>query len=160
MFFVLCPYYNIVLEWLRRNFVGWLPIFFIGIWYANTNYQIKFPSNKLILLLFSAIMLIAICLMNLNFYAWLFAQFFALIFFALIGKLSYNVRVLKQIFLWLGKYSALIFVSQTIARGFSRRLFENTSIFIMVLAYILLTMIISMGYKYLYDKLLKIAKIK
>ena len=42
----------------------------------------------------------------------------------------------------------------------NRRLFENSSIFIMVLAYILLTMIISMGYKYLYDKLLKIAKIK
>lgn len=154
----IAPENRVVLEWFRRNFIGWLPIFLMGIWMAERNVQYWLPSNKGVSLVLSILLLVGICFMNYNFFVWIFTPFAALAFFALLGKSIYGVPLLSNAFIWIGKYSSLIFVSQTIARGFARRLFENNSIILLVLCYLAMTILIALAYKIVYDKILKMIR--
>ena len=157
--YLLFPGYPDLMEWLRRNFVGWLPIFFIGIWMAHSNNSIRLPNNRIVLLVGAIVSLVLISFFNISFWSWIIVPYIALLFFALLGKYIYRGNLLRVLFIWLGRYSATIFVSQTIARGFSRRLFENTSILLMVVFYLFFTAVLAIGYQVVYVKLKNLCKL-
>lgn len=150
---------NVLFEWLRRNFIGWMSVFFLGIFCANTNRDVPVPSNTILQVTICVLLLPVMVLMNYHFISWLFIPFVALYAFLIFARVLTKTRFFNAFFMWIGTYSAAIFVMQTIARGISRRLFENVSIILMMLVYLFLTVILAIAYKKVYERLKQMAKL-
>lgn len=62
----------------------------------------------------------------------------------------------KVIFIWIGKYSAFIFVIHPMARAIVRRLLEGHSLILILIIYVATTLLFSM----LYEKMSDCLKVK
>lgn len=105
-------------SWVRHNFLGWGQLFLMGMIVAKTGIEKYLPDNGLMLLALSVLCLVLIPVLSLNVWTWLlFVPFVAFLFFVFFAGAINNTRVLKALGLWLGKYSAFIFVVHPIARS-------------------------------------------
>ena len=103
---------------IRHNFVGWGHVFLIGMIIAKTDVYKFIPQSNMVLLFLSAICLVILPFLQFNIFVWLlFVPFVSLMFFVYFAVFIQRSFV-KHIFLWLGNYSAFIFVTHPIARLF------------------------------------------
>lgn len=107
-----------ILIYVRHNAIGWLPCFLLGNWWARkrTQQNVSIPTSLLILLL--SCLLFAFSIQGK--YLWLASPLLAIIIsiYFSIGITSCN-NFISKTFLWLGKYSAFLFVTHPIMRLFS-----------------------------------------
>lgn len=151
MAFYLFPENTHPLEWLRRNFIGWLPVFCLGIWMADTKKNIQL-TDKSIWVFFIAVALFGIiCLANLKFLSWLFVPFLALVIIVLIGELCYRIGWIRKVFVWIGGLSSYLFVVHPIAKGITHKAFGDHFI-LMLLSYLLLTFLLALGFRLAKEK--------
>ena len=145
--YLLFPDNSHPLEWVRRNFIGWVPVFFAGICVADSNGNFRLHQNSFILLIESIFILFLISVSNLSFYTWLIVPFLALFFFAVIGQVCFNVKFLRTAFLWIGNLSSYLFVCHPIARGITHKILEG-HFSIMVASYLVLSFLLAISFKY------------
>lgn len=141
-----------LLSIFRHNFIGWLPVFFIGVWLANADLK----EIRITIWVEVALMLFVVflcCALQINFYLSLLLPFIAIIAFILLADLTSRTKFWQYFIMWIGKYSSFIFVTQTIAAGISRRLFENSSDVVLMLSYWGLTVAFALIYKILINKI-------
>jgi hypothetical protein len=139
------------IEWLRRNFIGWLPVFCLGIWIAQTKNSIRLTFKSVWLFLIAVIFLGIICIANLHFLSWLFVPFFALAFLISLGELCYRISWLRKVFVWMGGLSSYLFVVHPIARGITHKAFGDHFV-LMLLSYLLLTFLLALSFKLAKEK--------
>jgi peptidoglycan/LPS O-acetylase OafA/YrhL len=109
---------NNVWRTLRYNFTGWGHIFILGMIVGKMN-DIKFCPEKMSLkILLLIISFILLPVLNLSYVLWLFfLPFVALYVFILLADIiNYNDNIFRKIGLFLGKYSAFIFVTHAVIR--------------------------------------------
>ncbi len=140
------------LEWLRRNFIGWVPIFCLGIWVANTKRNLRLPSNWLLLVLMALVLFVIICIASFNFYSWLFVPLIALLLLLVLGEIFCLMNLTKKLFVWIGGLSSYLFVVHPMARGIAHKVFGN-HIVLMLFSYLLLTFAMAICFKYAKEKI-------
>lgn len=95
---------------------------------------------------------------NVNYFLWLFIPFASLLMFYCAAKLTVEKENLfKRAVIWVGTNSAFIFVSHPIARSLIQHLPWAINIVAIVLIYVIVTLVVSIGYRILNKKLLSIA---
>ena len=160
--FLMISYYisNSLLSFLRHNFVGWLSVFAFGLFISDIDFKkADYALPAYLLPILGCILLMLIGIMNYNFFSWIFVPFLAIAFFFVFAKICVAVPLLKQVSLWLGKYSAFIFVTHPMARAIFRRIFSEYSLTTNVIVYLIAFCIFSIIYKMLYERLKSYAKI-
>lgn len=141
---------------------GWFPVFAIGIWLANKSEKWFASTNMgtdiVLLVLFFCFTL----LMNKNYYTWLLLPLVALFMFFYLAKIILRIPALAKIFIWIGRYSAFIFVCHPIARHLYNSLESRINlhnIYFALFFYALLTFVLSYLYKRFYYSLPVIQKL-
>ena len=101
----------------RHCATGWFPVFALGIWFATIDEEISFHCNNLFFeMLILVFLLVCIVVMNLNYFLWLLVPVVSVLLFYYIGVIMIRLPLLSNIFMWLGRYSAFIFVCHPVAR--------------------------------------------
>ena len=108
---------NQLLGWFRNNSFGWLPVFAVGVVCASKDFDIMIFNSRWFRFICIILCIPLMVVMNANEYIWLFLPFVVVAFFYSLSIESQSCRLVKSIGLWLGKYSAFIFVAHPIARG-------------------------------------------
>ena len=140
----------------RHCFTGWFPPFAIGIYYAQKRHVIDAKQSPLYLDIILAIALLAaMILMNAIFSIWLFIPILGLYWYIVLSKLVMRCGgYVMKFFVWIGKYSACIFVCHPIVRGVLVRLYGRFGhLGLITLAFFILTLLVA----FYYDKLYKFA---
>lgn len=139
----------------RHCFTGWFPVFAIGVWLGiSKNGDNVAPKKSIWLeLLLFVVFFALIVLFSKRMISWVFIPIIALGWFIVIGLMLMRTRYLSEIFRWVGKYSACIFVCHPIARLIVNNavLPRLPNLLVVVLIYVVLTI----GIALLYDKLYK-----
>ena len=146
-------------SWVRHNFLGWGHVFLIGMIVAKTNVEKYLPNNGLFLFIISVLCLISIIVSSLNVWTWLLiVPFVALLFFVFFAGTIKNTKILKNIGLWLGKYSAFIFVAHPIARSLVLVLFKRVhlSCWQLTAIYMVLSLVGAIVYKIVYQAMMNV----
>jgi len=142
----------------RHCFTGWFPVFAIGVWMGlRKNQEDLKPKSVWVELLLLVALLGLILLMSRWLVTWIFVPILALAWFVVIGLLLMRTRYLSEVFRWIGKYSACIFVCHPIARTIVLNAVNPRfpNLIANVIIYIVLTIIIALLYDKLYQWLLK-----
>lgn len=139
------------LSYIRHNFIGWILPFTFGIFYARSNWNIVTVSLwKNILILVVGILLLVFA--NFNVYTWLFSPFIAIIIAIVFNSLMKNIRVFNNILIYLGSISAFLFAIHPLVRYVYVKTI-NSSDFIWIAIYFVLSIIIAIGFKWVYKLL-------
>ncbi len=142
--------------WLRHNFFGWGHIFLTGMIVAKINNNKCFTQTTIVYVIVGALSLILLPFLQLNVWLWLlFVPFVALLFFVALANAFNNIPPLKKIGLWLGNYSAFIFVVHPIVRTIIGHIQDAVSLplWLFTILYIFFFLIAAIPYKILYKKL-------
>ena len=153
---VMLPGTEDIVVWNLKNFVGWLPVFALGIfWGRSCQSECRMPVwGYLILIVVCAALLMA-C--NLHPLPWVFIHFPALALFIALERLSEHTRYIRSFFLWLGGLSGCLFVVHPIVRGVVVRLLSGrVGLPIMLLVFLILTIALAYVYRIIYKKFLSI----
>lgn len=149
-----------MLSYLRHDFIGWFPLFALGIVYYRNHQKVGFiptiADNFLLNILGIFVFVVFIIASQLNFIFGLFAPFFAILLYFSLTKVIAANNMFKVIFIWIGKYSAFIFVIHPMARAIVRRLLEGHSLILILIIYVATTLLFSM----LYEKMSDCLKVK
>lgn len=139
--------------WLKHNFIGWVPIFILGILCAEGLSGHGTLSNKWLAPL-SAILCLALSIvLNSNFYLWLCVPFTAIYFFYYLSISASRWKPTRLFGLWLGKYSPCIFVVHPIARTITESNSLGLSFTPKIILYIVLVPIGAIIYNKIYSLL-------
>ena len=141
----------------RHCFTGWFPVFAIGVWLGLRKKQVDIlPKSVWGELLFFVVLLGLVLLMSRWLVTWIFIPIVALAWFIVIGLLLMRTRYLSEVFRWIGRYSACIFVCHPIARLIILSTIHRhySVIAVNVMAYIFLTVVIALLYNKIYQWLL------
>lgn len=141
---------EVLLEYMRHNFIGWMPCLCLGIIIAKSRTLEILNIKPLISALIILFLIICILLMNFNYYIWLFLPFVAVFLFYLLAILAEQWSVTRKIGSWLGRYSAFIFVTHPIARSVIKCCPINLSDFVSTIIFLLLTICMSYAYERFY----------
>ena len=140
-------------SWVRHNFLGWCHVFIFGMIAAKSKIETLLPDNTLYLL-FCAIVCIALLpVALLNMWCWLlFVPYLALHFFVFWAGAVKRSLLLHKIGMWLGSYSAFIFVGHPIARLLIMRFcgHVNIPLWLVTAIYLILFLLIALAYKPIY----------
>lgn len=126
---------------------------------AKTNVEKYLPNNGLFLFILSVLCLISIIVSSLNVWTWLLiVPFVALLFFVFFAGTIKNTKIIKNIGLWLGKYSAFIFVAHPIARSLVLILFKRVhlSCWQLTAIYMVLSLVGAIVYKIVYQAMMNV----
>jgi hypothetical protein len=140
-------------SWVRHNFIGWCHIFILGMIVAKSKIETFLFDKTLYLLLCAIVCIVLLPVSLLNMWSWLvFAPYIALLFFVCLAGVVKNIRRLQKIGMWLGSYSAFIFVGHPIARMLLMRFYYhiNVPLWLVTTLYIILFFMIAMAYKPIY----------
>ena len=146
-------------SWLRHNFMGWGQVFLTGMAVAKSNFEKHLPTKTLPLFLLAGLCLVSLPFLFLNVWTWfLIVPFVAVMFFVFLAGGVNNTKILKRIGLWLGKYSAFIFVVHPIVRSMIIILNKRVSLELwqMTAIYIFAVILGAFIYKPLYKWLMSI----
>lgn len=141
----------------RHNFTGWGHLFLLGMIAGKTNLMRFLPCRTLPQALLCLGVFVLIPILNLNYAVWLITVPFAgLLFFILLAAIFEKNKLLRKIGLWLGKYSAFIFVCHPIVRRFIiNPVFSAVPIIVRVVVYIVAFLICAVLYEKLYGYMMK-----
>lgn len=134
-----------------KNFIGWLPIFSTGIYFARNDHKRldAIAENSLLLLLILALSIIALIVCNLSPWAWVFIHFACVAFFIALLYLIEKAGILSRFFSFLGSVSAFLFVCHPIARTITNDIHPATwPIFAEIILYFGLIAVIVIVYRY------------
>lgn len=148
----------VALSIFRHCFTGWFPVFAIGVWFGlRKNEEDLKPKSVWVELLLFVSFLGLILLMSRWLVSWVFVPIVALAWLIVIGLLLMRTRFLSEVFRWIGKYSACIFVCHPIARYLELKFLEPhiSYLIINIVIYIALTVIVALLYNFIYQWLLK-----
>ena len=141
----------------RHCFTGWFPVFAIGVWFGMRKNQDDLkPKSIWTELLLLAGLLGLVVLMGRWQATWIFVPVVALSWFVVVGLLLMRTRYLSEVFRWIGRLSACIFVCHPIARTLVlNTLYHHyTNIAVNVLVYVALSVLIALLYDKIYHWLL------
>lgn len=147
-----------VMSIFRHCFTGWFPIFALGVWLGKMkNDEILKPKSLWVELLLLLLLLGLILLMGRWMMTWIFIPIVALVWFIVIGMLLIRTRYLSNVFRWIGKYSACIFVCHPIARLIVLNTIHHyySNVLFNVFVYVALTVVVALVYNIVYQWLLK-----
>lgn len=133
-----------LLNYVRRNFIGWTPLFCIGMYFAS-HANVEFENKKVL----PVIAIASLCLMyimNVNYYLWLVMPFSALSFFLSMASIIESNYYLKPIFNYIGKFSTYIFVSHHFGILICNEYLQGLDKLIIIFLYI--GIVISLAYCY------------
>lgn len=141
----------------RHCFTGWFPVLAIGLWMGlrNNKEDLK-PKSIWVELLLLVVLLGLILVMGNWVVTWILIPIVALAWFIVIGLLLLRTRYLSEVFRWIGKYSACIFVCHPIARYITHFVelristIQNVSLLVIVCVYLAITVIIALVYSVIY----------
>lgn len=131
----------------KHCFMGWFPVFAVGVWMGKGNISIPQKSvwtEVSLTVLFLAMMLLASSWML----TWTILPVVALAWFLCVGSLLLRTGFLADAFRWLGRLSACIFVCHPIARIIVLNTLHPRmdNLMVNVLAYLVLTLAIALFY--------------
>ena len=136
---------------LRYNFFHAMLPFGIGMLWGLYTFK-ELYLNKVQLLVLVLLSAYIVFIFSSNFYLWLLIPLFVIIFILLCAKMIEKTP-LDHFFSYIGKFSAVIFVTHPIARELVFWKFKNVEIYQQLLLYILitigLTIVFHFGYKYI-----------
>lgn len=147
-----------VLSIYRNCFTGWFEVFAFGLFLAqNKNYIDKFQLAWYWELLLLPFLISLVILLNIRLEFWLFLPITALLKFFCLASLLIKVKYLSSLLKRIGGLSACIFVCHPIARLIViQYMYKKFSLGIIVLVYVILTFILAVVYKRVYDHLLSL----
>ena len=142
----------------RHCFTGWFPLFALGILQAHRNdvYADIWWGKSCAIVICTAIL---VFVMNLNLISWVMVPIVALMFFITLSRLVISVKWLRLPIIWVGRYSAFVFVCHPIARVVANRLHGSVPLIGIIILYFMMTMLLAVLYCRLYTKLLTIFKV-
>ena len=141
----------------KHNFTGWFPVFAIGVYMGmNTSKQSCWTYSIWLELLLLVGLLGCIVIISKWVVTWLFLPIVALAWFLVMGMLLMRSFYLSSLFTWIGKMSACIFVCHPIARTiiFIILFPVCSNLLVNVLAYLALTIMLTLFYDKLFNWLL------
>lgn len=141
----------------RHCFTGWFPVYGIGVCIGTNNNSQIFHTlrNAWVDLLLLAATFVLILIMDRELITWLFIPIISIVLFLIAGQLMLRSHFLSEVFRWLGKYSACIFVCHPIARTIILNFFpQQQNLMVTVVLYIITTLAIALYYNKLYKYLL------
>ena len=149
-----------VWSFVRHNFTGWVHVFILGMIVARKEDSWNVLNlNIPVLLLACVLCFVLLPISELSSITWLlFTPFLALVFFFFLAVLASKNVLLRTIGLWLGEYSAFIFVFHPIARACILKL--NVDLRLTLVLYTVLCFLGAICYKYLYNKLMTLCIFK
>lgn len=147
-----------VLSYFRHNVVGWFPVFAAGVLCSRSLFELKKIGSFLSVAL-SLILLIMILLFNWNFYLWLFIPFISVAFFFLVATVVERQALIKPVFVFIGKYSAIIFASHPIAKKLDQFLCSGLDVLPRTLIYIVFIAVCAFIYRIIVDQIRKLVVI-
>lgn len=103
---------------------------------------------------------VLVIIMNRWLFTWLFVPVVALVMFVSCGMIIMRIRIFASFFKWLGSLSACIFVCHPIVRFVINRLLLDkvSNLLLIVLIYISVTILVSMVYDRLFNKLISFVR--
>ena len=142
-----------VISIYRHCFTGWFEVFAFGILMAQNKWiREKFTWHWSMEIVFFLLLSSMMVLLNKRMETWLFVPFFSLLAFIFLGNLCVRVELLTSVLKWLGNISAYIFVCHPIARPLAIRFTPaEGGLALIVTIYVVLTIILSMTYKRVYE---------
>lgn len=146
-----------ILSWLRHNYIGWCPIFLLGFLMGQKSYDVR-DVNIWISPVLLCLLMLAMLFMNYNFYTWLFIPFVAVTFFVVFALAVQKSNFLRVIFMFIGHYSAYIFVAHPIAKRIDQHFCYSIDLFPRTVLYVCTSLLLAIGYKWLTNKILVINK--
>lgn len=150
----------IALSIYRHCFTGWFFIFAIGVYFGirkrEGKEELSWHLSGFAWLLLTLVLLAFVVLMNKWLVTWLFIPLVALACFYAAGKVVICISPVAKVFRWVGKLSACVFVCHPIARlivlnGIYPRV---GNLLLITLIYIVVTIVLTLGYDRLYKWLL------
>lgn len=150
--------YPPLISWYRHSLLGWLSLLALGIWLANQDKLLCLKTSIWIEILLFLFLFVLVLIMNANIYSWLFVPIVSLGSYFFAAMLICRMELLKILFIWIGKYSACIFVCNPITRILGLKCYSKTDDIILTLVlYLLLTLFFSLVYMEIYKLLKRIA---
>ncbi|MBQ1177162.1 MAG: acyltransferase family protein [Paludibacteraceae bacterium] len=146
-----------IMNWVRHQFIGWILPFTLGILYAR--YPITLVSKKTwVNLLVFTIGVVALIASETVAYVWLFNNVISLLLALTLNELLKKISLVNQAFVYLGNISAFLFVIHPVVRYVYFGLKLNNYMY-EVVAYGIVSLILAIVYKWIYDKLFSTIKI-
>lgn len=146
-----------IMNWVRHQFIGWVLPFTLGILYAR--YPITLVSKKTwVNLLVFIIGVVALIASETVAYVWLFNNVISLLLALTLNELLKKISLVNQAFVYLGKISAFLFVIHPVVRYVYFGLKLNNYMY-EVVAYGIVSLILAIVYKWIYDKLFSTIRI-
>ena len=142
-----------VLNWLRYNCIGGMLPFGLGVLMArveNDNSMKPFYTRGALLLMFF-LSLLFVLLFSLNFWLWLFVPVFIVLLHVSFVKLLPKLCLRPVI--WLGALSSAIFVAHPVTRKMFIPISRGGDILDGLLLYIIATLVLSMMYKLVINRI-------
>lgn len=107
-----------VMDYVKHNFIGWLPIFLVGIVTSRSKRMQKGAISTIGFIFIFVLSFITSVFLNCNYYLWILLPFCTIITYYAFIKSVYSITIIKKSLSWLGTYSASIFLVNPIARFF------------------------------------------
>lgn len=151
-----------MLSYLRRNCIGWLPVFYLGIVATSNKFSIKKlkVGGIILMVLISLIMLF---IMNLNYVLWLFMPIIAVMFFYFLSLLTSEINAVKRTAIWIGNLSPFIFVFHPISILLYQKIMVyefQLPLWLLTICYCIITVCGAKLFKEIHKYILTIPKIK
>lgn len=137
--------------YIRHQCIGWILPFTLGVLYARYPISIFFNAtwkNILVFVLCSALLV----LFNLNAYLWLLSPVVAIILALYICDFAKRVKILNNVFVYLGTISAFLFAVHPILRD-NYGSFAVANVNVSILIYFSISLLSAIIYKWLHDSL-------
>lgn len=132
------------MEWLRHNATGWLSVMAFGVAYGRLGRVDRRPA--------AAIVIAALFIMfpsMLDPAAWQFSILAAVVIAIVAGRLSMAIPLWRELWIWVGRLSPMIFVAHPVARTIISRTCDTSTPSIAVLSlYLALTMLLALLFRY------------
>jgi len=97
-----------VLQWMKSNFVGWLPVFVWGMWWARKSTDaVRVPVWQSSLS--GGVSLVLVFAFSFDFYLWLLTPFFAVMATVATVRIMKRSARISSVLTWLGAVSAALF---------------------------------------------------
>ena len=139
---------QVLLSYMRHNFIGWIPVFVLGIVAAKVNLFNSFEDySGLVYLVICFLCIVLSYALNINFYLWLLLPFVSIVFFYCLSLLVESTNISRKFFIWYGKLSSYIFVAHPIAVLLIND--NDINIVVKTFIYIILFTLLSVVYKYI-----------
>ena len=148
---------------MHYNFIAWMPLFVAGILTSKVKNDETLESNiNVYSVLTMIVSIVAIFIINYNFYSWTLMPFVSVLFFYTLGRLLYSIKSIRKVGVWIGSISSYIFVAHPIAQMLSEKILSVCQVralpmrlLYIVIMYVCITLLLTYLYKPIHKWLIK-----